>query len=80
MRNLLRRNSHRNYVTNLGTIANLNRLIKVVPNSLNDCYWQCYKAIILRKARLREAIYSLIQRVIFNTICRGKAGSGASYK
>jgi len=49
-------------------------------HSLNDCYWQSYKAILLRKATLREAIYTLIQRVIFNTICSGKAGSGASYK
>jgi hypothetical protein len=38
------------------------------------------KAIILRKATLREAIYSLIQQINFNTICIGKAGSGASYK
>lgn len=38
------------------------------------------QAIILRKARIHEAIYSLIQRVNFNTICSGMAGSGASYK
>ena len=38
------------------------------------------KAIILRKATLREAIYFLIQGVNFNTIGSGKAGSGASYR
>jgi hypothetical protein len=38
------------------------------------------KGIILRKATSREAIYSLVQQVIFNTICSGKAGSGAPYK
>lgn len=44
-----------------------------MTHSLNDCYWLSYKAIILRKAALREAIYSLIQRVNFNTVCSGKA-------